>query len=110
MIEFANRAKVEKSDISRRRIWESHCGRYRVVESRSVLCEGLFHFENRRDRRTGKTRQVRVKDSYADQIRAETRDEHGWRVLSNHKTRGRAEAACREHAEAISSQLSALSK
>ena len=33
MIEWKKRAKKDQTDISDRRIWESWCGKYRVVES-----------------------------------------------------------------------------
>jgi len=78
---FPGRPVVQVSCVARFRVWESRCGRYRVVHAHVTLGEDLP-----RGRR------------WPDRYTAQQRDEAGWRVLSRHRKRTRALAACRRHA------------
>ena len=58
-LEWKRRAKVTMADVSRRRTWESLCGRYRVWSTRPAFWpkEGpVGHFRSPRPRRSRKGR------------------------------------------------------
>lgn len=74
-IEFSRRGRRERTDCAERTIWISRCGRYRVV--RSVYLFG--HLPN----------------VYYAQV---LRDGRCWDVISQHRKRRTAEAACRRDA------------
>jgi len=79
MIEFRKRPRIELTDAARRRIWLSAGGLYRVVESRC-----------RYGPRKGPQAIPVV-------FYAQVASRWGWEVISRHRGRGPAEAACQSH-------------
>jgi len=79
-IEFPKRCRIDQTSTSRRRIWQSRCGRFRVVHSRCLF-----------GRRTGR-------QTIHDVFYAEVHDEFGWSVISKHRNRERAIRACQRFA------------
>ncbi len=79
-IDFPKRCRTDETLASKRKIWVSHCGRYRVVFSRC-----------RFGRRSGRY-------TIRDVFYAELRDDLGWDVISRHRNKHRAFGACRAHA------------
>jgi len=78
-LKFKQRAEVVTDDVARRRIWQSRCGRYRVVHSQCVLGP-----------RNGP-------DAVPDVWYALVRQAGQWRLISRHRRRGPAERACLKH-------------
>ena len=72
---FAARARVQRTEIFARRIWQSDCGRYRVSEFKRLLEQGQKVYKA--ERLCGIT--------------------STWDVISTHRTRHAAERACRKH-------------
>ena len=76
MLTFSPRARRDTTATSRRRIWPSRCGRYRIVFAR---CK----FGPRRGRQ-----------AIPDVWRAEVHDRWGWAPMSGHRKREPAFRAC----------------
>jgi len=74
-IRWPARARCDATDCARRRIWESRCGEYRVIEARSLF--GL-------------------PTVYWALVRREA-PLRGWDPISRHRRRQRALEACRRH-------------
>lgn len=81
---FAKRGRVHETAVARRTVWVSRCGGYRVVRS---------HYT------------VGQRNGYADMFYAEVAGAgagigaSGWQVISRHRKRRAAEAACQKHAK-----------
>ena len=82
MIEFRKRAKRETTLSAERSIWETWCGSYRVVFSRS-------RFGPRKGRQA-------IADEYRAEVRRKINGRWCWAVISRHKRRERALEACRK--------------
>jgi hypothetical protein len=76
-LEFARRAKVIRTPEMERRLWHSRCGRYMVQQ-----------IDSRLERRT---------TFYAMRRRTDAPVPF-WDIITRHKTRRAAEAACHRHA------------
>ncbi|GAG46208.1 unnamed protein product [marine sediment metagenome] len=87
MIEFKTRARKDVNCTSDRRIWQSRCGRYRIVESRS-------HFHELVRQRNGKTVRRRLPTVYYAMRACAINGRIVWDVLSKHHKRETAQAAC----------------
>jgi len=72
-IKFSRRGRRERTDCAERMIWLSRCGRYRIVRSRYLY--------------------GRLPEVYYAQVL----DGGCWDVISQHRKRLPAEAACRKH-------------
>ncbi len=80
MLTFPKRARRDQTVTSRRRIWLSRCGRYRIVFARCL-------FGPRRG-----------SQAIHDVWRAEVRDQWGWALLSGHRKWEPAFRACQSNA------------
>lgn len=86
---FAKRGRVHETAVARRTVWVSRCGGYRVVRS---------HYT------------VGQRNGYADMFYAEVAGASagagasGWQVISRHRKRRAAEAACQKHAKQAARQ------
>ena len=78
-VEFRRRARREITETSRRRVWESVCGRYRIVEAVSLFGLPTVYYAQRR---------VDLPTCTWDLL-----------VPGRHRKRGPAEASCRRDAE-----------
>ena len=74
ILEFKSRCRNERSLVSERKIWESRCGRYRIVHSRCLF-----------GRRAKKSQ--RIPDVFYAEIQRECFEGHnGWHLVSKHRT------------------------
>jgi len=84
LLKWPARAKVEETDVARRRIWTTACGRYRVIQSHYTL---------------GTSKAGRYADRfYALVLRTTGTGVRVWDRVSIHLKRERAIAACQRHA------------
>ena len=83
MIRFRTRPRIDETIAARRRIWESRCGRFRVVHSHCKFGPA-------------RGRQAIVDRYYAMQL-----TDRGWDTLSIHRLRGPAFTACQRAEKVI---------
>lgn len=76
-IEFARRARRRTTLVARERTWLSTCGRYKVVEARSLF-RGM-------------------PTVYYAEVRCDDGGPCKWDLISRHRTRRAAEIACGRH-------------
>jgi hypothetical protein len=85
-IEFKRRAVCELRNECRRKIWESHCGRYRVIYSKPLV---------------GKLPATWY--AMAEQLSSGVVNSHrSWTIISKHRKRDPAFEACQKHAREVS--------
>jgi len=90
MLTFKTRARIHENHTARRWIWESHCGRYRVVRSVS-----LYEYSpNGRPRTTFRAERFSIVDELAC-----------WEGISAHRNRHTAERACSNYENHRSSRV-----
>jgi hypothetical protein len=84
-LEYARRARVVDSTDVKRWIWQSKCGRYRVVRSHYKLAEH-------------RPAKERLADVFYAMVRTDCGgDAAGWSIIGRHTSRTAAERTNREH-------------
>jgi hypothetical protein len=81
-IQFRSRARLRTTYVARERAWLSCCGRYKVVEARSLFRS--------------------VPTVFYAEVLEHLDDRWMWDVISRHRKRAPAAAACARHAKKIS--------
>lgn len=88
-IEYPKRPRIFDSADVRRWIWQSKCGRYRVVRSHCKLAES-------------RPAKDRLPDVYYAMARVvQGGDAGGWMIIGRHMSRSAAERTNREHLYAV---------